>query len=256
MIEALIVEDEELAAERLQKQINEIDLEIEIVAILDSVESTLNWLQKESNPDLIFLDIQLADGKSFEIFEHIKIQCPVIFTTAYDEFALKAFELNSIDYLLKPIKIDELKNSIKKFKSIKEYFSESELQSKIYNLLSSIQNETKTFKNRFLVNKGDSLIPISTEEIAYFFAEDKANFLITFDNQKFFINYSLDTLEEMLDNKIFYRVNRQFILSMNSIKKIHNYFNYKLKLEVDPFIDSDIIISRAKVVEFKNWMNE
>ena len=256
MIKALIVEDEELAAERLQKLIKDVDPKIEILSIIDSVESTINWLQNNPPPDLLFLDIQLADGRSFEIFEHIKVQSPVIFTTAYDEYAIKAFELNSIDYLLKPIKIEGLKKSIDKYKKIKEYFSESDLQNKVYNLLSSIKNEDKTYKNRFLINKGDTLIPVSTNEIAYFYAEDKVNFIVTFDEKKYFINYSLDTLQEMLDPKLFQRVNRQFILSINSIKKVHNYFNYKLKIEVNPLIDKDIIISRANVVEFKKWMND
>ncbi len=256
MIKAIIVEDEGLAAERLQKLIKDVDPNIEILSIIDSVESSINWLRNNPPPDLLFLDIQLADGRSFEIFEHIKVQSPVIFTTAFDEYAIKAFELNSIDYLLKPIKIEELKNSIDKYRKIKEYFSESDLQNKVYNLLSSIKNEDKSYKNRFLINKGDTLIPVSTNEIAYFYAEDKANFLITFNEQKYFVNYSLDTLQEMLDPKLFQRVNRQFILSVNSIKKVHNYFNYKLKIEVNPLIDKDIIISRANVVEFKKWMNE
>ncbi|MFC2138628.1 LytR/AlgR family response regulator transcription factor [Bacteroidota bacterium] len=255
MIKALLVEDEVLAANRLQKMLQEIDPGIEILEILDSVESTVNWIKNNPSPDLLFLDIQLADGRSFDIFEHVKVQSPVIFTTAYDEFAINAFKLNSIDYLLKPIKIEELEESINKYKSIKEYFSESDLQTKIFSVLSNIKDETKSFKNRFLVNKGDSLIPVSADEIAYFYAEDKENFLTTFAGQKYFVNYSLDTLEEMLDPTIFFRVNRQFILAAKSISKVHNYFNYKLKVEVKPLIDKEIVISRAKTGEFKNWLN-
>ncbi len=255
MIKALIVEDEILAADRLKKLLYEIDPQIEILDVLDSIEATVNWFKNNKDPQLIFLDIQLADGRSFEIFEHIKVQSPVIFTTAYDEYAIKAFKLNSIDYLLKPVKIDELRESIKKFKSIKEYFSESDLQSKIFSVLSNIKDETKSFKNRFLVNKGDSLVPISTNEIAYFYAEEKENFLITFAGQRYFVNYSLDSLEERLDPVAFFRVNRQFILSAEAIIKVHNYFNYKLKIEVKPIIDKEIIISRAKTSEFKNWLN-
>ena len=255
MIKALLVEDEIHAAERLKKLLLDVDPEIEILDVLDSVESTVNWLRVNPAPQLLFLDIQLADGRSFDIFEHVKVQSPVIFTTAYDEYAIKAFKLNSIDYLLKPIKIEELKESIQKFRSIKEYFSESDLESKIFSILTDIKHETKSYKNRFLINKGDSLIPVSVDEIAYFYAEDKENFIITFAGNRYFVNYSLDSLEEMLDPSIFFRVNRQFILAANAINKVHNYFNYKLKVEVNPIIDKEIIISRSKTGEFKNWLN-
>lgn len=256
MINALIIEDEGLASERLSKLLLEADPKINIIDTLDSIESAINWFNQNNQPDLIFLDIQLADGLSFQIFEYIRIKSPVIFTTAYDEYALKAFELHSIDYLLKPIKIEELKNSIKKYKSIKEYYSDEELDSKIKNALSSFRYETKTYKNRFLVYKGDSLIPVQVNEIAYFFAEEKVVFLVTFAGTKFIINYSLDKLEEMTDPKMFYRASRQYLISSESIKKVHNYFNYKLKVDVIPLTDKDIIISRAKVVEFKKWLTE
>jgi len=255
MIKSLLVEDEIHAAERLKKMLREADPDIEIIDVLDSVESTVNWLRNNPAPELLFLDIQLADGRSFDIFEHVKVKSPVIFTTAYDEYAIKAFKLNSIDYLLKPVKTEDLKKSIQKFRSIKRYFSESDLESKIFSVISNIQYKTKNFKNRFLVNKGDSLIPVSVDEIAYFYAEDKENFIITFTGNRYFVNYSLDSLEEMLDSSVFFRVNRQFILAANAVIKVHNYFNYKLKIEANPKTDKEIIISRAKTGEFKNWLN-
>lgn len=207
------------------------------------------------SPDLIFLDIQLADGLSFSIFEKVEVKSPVIFTTAYDEFALKAFELNSIDYLLKPVKKEELQQSLQKYRSVKDFFSSDELKLKMYDLLNQMKNETKNYKDRFLVNKGDSLIPVTTSDIAYFYTEEKAVFLVKSDNQRFFVNYSLDELEGLLDPASYYRVNRQFIINFNAIAKVNQYYNYKLKIELNPSIDKEIIISKANVSEFKNWLD-
>lgn len=255
MIQTLIVEDEVHAANRLRDMLGKLDEDISVLTVLDSIESTVKWLNTHPAPDLIFLDIQLADGRSFEIFEQVNLQSPIIFTTAYDEFALKAFSLHSIDYLLKPLKPEALRESIKKYRSIKNYFSNSGFEEKMQALLTGFRTTEKIYKNRFLVNKGDSSIPVVTEDIAYFYAEDKEVFLVNFQGKQYFINYSLDTLVDMLDPKLFYRANRQFIIAAKAVERVRNYFNYKLKVEVRPRTEKEIIISRAKVGEFRNWLN-
>jgi two-component system, LytTR family, response regulator LytT len=156
---------------------------------------------------------------------------------------------------LKPVKKEELQQSLQKYRSVKAFFSSDELKSKMYDLLNQLKNETKNYKDRFLVNKGDSLIPVITSDIAYFYTEEKAVFLVKSDNKRFFINYSLDELEGLLDPASFYRVNRQFIINFNAIAKVYQYFNYKLKIELNPSIDKEIIISKANVSEFKNWLD-
>ncbi len=256
MIKVLIIEDEQFAEERLKNLLNDIPENIEVITTLDSVESAINWLHTYPPPDLIFLDIQLSDGQCFTVFEYVQVQSPVIFTTAYDEYAIKAFEVNSIDYLLKPIKKEQLENSIKKYQAIKAYFSYDELNDKMFGLLNNLKSVEKNYKNRFLVNKGDTLIPIDSKDIAYFYTEDKAVFLVTDENKRFIINYTLDKLETLIDPQIFFRVNRQVIISNAAIKKISNYFNYKLKVDVSPQFEEEIVVSRTKVNGFKKWLDE
>ena len=199
MIKALIIEDEQFAEERLKNLLKDIPENIEVITTLDSVEGAINWLHAHPPPDLIFLDIQLSDGQCFTIFEYVQFQSPVIFTTAYDEYAIKAFEVNSIDYLLKPIKKEQLENSIKKYQAIKAYFFYVELNDKMFSLLNNLKSVEKKYKNRFLVNKGDTLIPVDSKDIAYFYTEDKAVFLVTHENKRYIINYTLDKLETLID---------------------------------------------------------
>jgi two-component system, LytTR family, response regulator LytT len=251
----LIVEDEVLAANHLLKLLEEQDHSVKICGIIDSVEATIRWLNANPLPDLIFLDIQLADGMSFSIFDRIKIEVPVIFTTAYDAYAIKAFDLNSIDYLLKPVDEERLSASLAKFKKIKQYYGKENDPDHIEDILKKLSLQTPVFKTRFLVNKGESLIPVSVEEIAFFYAEEKGVFLVTSENKQYLINYNLEILERTLNPVEFFRVNRQFIVSAHSIKKVHNYFNYKLKLDIIPVTDKEIVVSKAKTTEFKNWMN-
>jgi len=255
MIHVLIVEDEELAALRLQKMLLEIDAEIKVVEILDSVETSVKWLNKNALPDLLFLDIQLSDGVSFEIFNQIKIECPVVFVTAYDAYALKAFEVNSIDYLLKPLRKELLQNSIEKFKKLKNSFSSQNLMQKVHQMMEQYSQNNKSFKTRFAINKADTIFTIKADEIAYFYVEDKATFLVQTTGSKYIINYSLDQLEQILDPKQFYRLNRQFLTSLDAVEKVHNHFNYKLKVDLKPKIDAEIIVSNVKTVDFKNWLD-
>lgn len=252
----LIIEDEELAANRLIKLIKEIDDNINIIDVIDSVELAIDWFQQNEHPELIFLDIQLSDGLSFNIFKNVEVNSPVIFTTAFDEYALKAFEVNSVDYLLKPIDQAKLEQSIEKYKKVKQSFTKNEINFDTKKLLKALQKNEQEYKTRFLVNKGSSLIIIDIEEIAYFFTEDKLVFIITHNHKKYSINSTLDKVEKELEPRIFYRVNRQYLVSVQSIKEIHNYFKYKLKLKLIPIPESDdIIISKSKCTDFKNWIS-
>ena len=260
--QAVVLEDEIPASKRLQKLLLEIDSSIEILQNLETVESAVKWFQTNSLPHLIFSDIQLADGLSFKVYKQIPLTCPVIFTTAYDEYSLQAFKVNSIDYLLKPIKKEDLAASLEKYRSFQTHYEKQTQQTKnLSNLLQDILNKDSSknfhspnFKNRFLVSKKDQLIPIETKDIRYFYAEEKAVFLVKYDRSEFMISYSLDELEKELDPRLFFRANRQFIIHTDSIASIHYYFNGKLKLELEPKTEKEVVVSRTNVKEFKDWI--
>ncbi len=255
MIKTLLIEDEYPAAERLQKLLYKVAPGIKVTGQLDSVETSVAWLSENECPDLIFLDIQLADGLCFSIFEQVEVQVPVIFTTAYDEYAIQAFDLNSIDYLLKPIDEEKLQESIEKFKSLKAYFQKEDLGRKIHDIYQAFKvDQQKGHKNKFLVPSGNALVPVHTSKVACFYSEDKETFLLTGEGKRYIVNESLDRLETELDPALFFRANRQFVLSSRFIKKVHNYFHYKLKIELTMPLDKDIIIPRARVREFKTWL--
>lgn len=252
----LIVEDEELAAERLLQLIRELEPEVEAYGPLDTVVATVAHLKTNPVYDLIFLDIQLADGKSFSVFEECDVVTPVIFTTAYDEYALQAFDLNSIDYLLKPVKRGKLKSSLEKFRTLKAYFGKDNPNSQLYELIRNLKmQQPSAYKDRFLISKGDAMIPVKVSEISCFYAEDKEVLLLTHDNKRYIIPHSVEEISAKLDPKLFFRVNRQFIISADDIRKVHNYFNFKLKVEMKADPKLEIIVSRAKTSVFKAWMN-
>lgn len=255
MTRVLIIEDEPRAASRLEEMVRKTLPGAKIMAHLDSIQSSVEWFSRNEEPDLIFLDIQLADGVSFAIFENVKITVPVIFTTAYDEYAVKAFELNSVDYLLKPVKMEKLQAAIGKFQRLESYYGKNQLDNKISEVVKMIRRENQSFKSRFLIHEGDSLVPIMINDVAYFYAEGKEVFLVTRENQQYIIDFTLDKLETNVDPGKFFRLNRQFLVSVNSIQQISNYFHYKLKITLIPGIDKEIIISKARVKEFKAWMN-
>jgi two-component system, LytTR family, response regulator LytT len=254
-MKVLIIEDEQHATQRLINLLNETGRQIEIVETLDSIESSIKWLRENAEPDVIFLDIQLADGLSFAIFDQVEVKSPVIFATAYDEYAIKAFEINSIDYLLKPIKLERLEASLEKLERLRPSLSPDQITAQLQNMILDYHERNKTYRSRFLVNKADSMIPIASEDIAYLYTEEKVVFLVTRDNRRFMLNYSLDQLEKQLNPVSFFRINRQFIIAMRSIHKIHNYFNYKLKVELTPVSEHEVIVSRQKVAEFKEWLD-
>ena len=251
----LIVEDEELAAQRLAQLVKEVEPDADIRGPIDTVSATVAHLKQKPVYDLILLDIQLADGKSFTIFEECNVVTPVIFTTAYDEYALQAFELNSIDYLLKPVNREKLKSSLEKFRKLKEYYGAENPNNQLYEMIRNLRPEKPAYKDRFLISKGDIMVPVKVSEIACFYAEDKEVMLLTHDNKRYFVPFSVEELSVKLDPKLFFRVNRQYIISAEAISKVHNYFNFKLKVELSADPKLEIIVSRAKTAAFKLWMN-
>ena len=225
--------------------------------MLHSVEEALDWFSKNEHPDLIFLDIQLSDGLSFEIFEKIDIKSAVIFTTAYDEYALKAFKLNSIDYLLKPIDEDDLEVAVLKFKDhfqIPKNGNET-MQLDFEQIRKMLSNPfEKTFKKRFTVKIGQHLKVISTDEIECFFSENKGTYIHTFDNRNYLIDSTLEVLEQEIDAAAFYRISRKFIISLKAIKEIVVYSNSRLKIILPTYKEDEVVVSREKVSDFKNWI--
>lgn len=256
----LIIEDEELASKKLKKLVAEIDPELNCVGLCDSIETSVEFLEKtDIYPDLILMDIELADGQSFDIFSRTEIKCPVIFTTAYDEYALKAFKVNSIDYLLKPVKKEELESALNKWKTMFQQDGSTEHQhNNIEKLIENLvlQQQSERYRTRFLVKQGQKLIPLSTDEISYFYTEDKVVFIRTKSNSRFIIDFTLDELEELLNPQDFFRANRQFILNNAAVREIHSWFNGKLKVGVQPKSEEEVIISREKAGDFKLWMGE
>lgn len=250
----LIIEDEIPAARQLSKLLKEQLPEINIVTTLDSVEASINWLkQPRQLVQLIFMDIQLADGLSFDIFQQVKIESPVIFTTAFDHYSLKAFKVNSIDYLLKPIDPQELNRALNKYL---HFFNQHPPAINYTEILSAIQSQTQPdYKKRFLVKSGQELKFILTDEIQYFFSEDGLVFA-QLANNKFHLDYYLEQVEKLLDPTLFFRINRKVIVHLNSIQKIHTYFNSRLLLDLKPVANFDIIVSRDRVSDFKQWLDQ
>lgn len=253
-MDILIIEDEYPAADRLQQLLERLDEPIEVVGVLDSVENASGWFQENRAPDLILSDIQLSDGLSFEIYEKIVVKSPIIFTTSYDEYAIQAFKVKSIDYLLKPIKFEELEKAIRKFKQLKSEFSEEENAGKIERLLDNLQHSGRRHKKRFLVKKGEQLVPIGDDEIAYFYTENELVYLFTPENKKYVIDYTLEQLDELVDTEKFFRINRQYLVHLSGIRQIHTYFNSRLKLNLHPHTDDEVIVSKGKTKAFKQWL--
>ncbi|MBE9583274.1 response regulator transcription factor [Mucilaginibacter sp. JRF] len=252
----LLIEDEVLAAKRLASLISNYDPEIVVLDIIDSVEDAVIWLNTNPSPDLIFMDIMLADGQSFEIFEQTEVKAPVIFTTAFDEFAIKAFKVNSIDYLLKPVEPQLLDMAMRKFDRLQprpENFREI-VESLLIGVASN-KYPAPTYKKRFLVKQGDKYIPIAITDVAYFSFEDKLSFLYTRGKKRYMLDHTLDELDKMLDPAAFFRLNRQYITSFPAVKTIHNYFNGKLKVYVTPDLPDGIVVSKSRAALFKQWLS-
>ena len=251
----LIIEDEKPAARLLQRKLEKLDIAVE--TMLHSVEESVHWFTNNQHPDLIFLDIQLSDGLSFEIFEKVNIQSAIIFTTAYDEYALKAFKLNSIDYLLKPIDEDDLEVAVTKFKNRipKADLGNQNLQLDFEQIRQMLSNPfEKSYKKRFTVKIGQHLKVITTDEIECFFSENKGTYIHTFENRNYLIDSTLEILEQELDMKDFFRVSRKFIVPLTAIKEIQVYTNSRLKVILPSYKEDEVIVSREKVQDFKAWL--
>jgi DNA-binding LytR/AlgR family response regulator len=253
-MKAVIIEDEPHARAELKRLLQQTDDSIEIIAEIESVKEAVKFLTNTQEYDLIFLDIQLSDGLSFDIFNDVKVFKPIIFTTAYNEYAIKAFELNSVDYLLKPIEPEQLEKALEKLKKIKATASSQSYTGEQLRALLGLSK--KESKSRFLIKIGDQFKYISTEEIAYFFAERNTIYLVTKTNLKYIVDYRLDELEERLDPKYFFRITRSFIVHIQAIQKVHKYFNSRLLIEVQPSVEEQLLVSRIKVDAFLSWMDQ
>ncbi len=258
----LIVEDEELAVKKLKKTLTSVDDSADVVGETDSIQNTVNWLQSNPAPDLILMDIELADGQSFEIFNHTEVKSPVIFITSYDEYALKAFKVNSVDYLLKPVQKEDLQAALEKYRQMKKMYTAGPEQAaapiNLDVLVKELQQklQTKEFRKRFLVKHGQKLVSVEINDIAYFFSDGRLNFFKTFDNKKYVVDYTMDELNEMLDPEKYFRISRSFFISVDSVSQIHDYFGNRLLLHLKPETDKEAIVSREKVTDFKTWLGK
>lgn len=252
-MKVLILEDEAAAARRLQKLIATAEPAATVVAILESIQQAREWIMTHPAPDIILSDIHLADGLALELFQQITIQSPVIFTTAYDAYTLKAFKLNSIDYLLKPIDIDELKAAFAKYYTL--HVTSANMPAQLAELMKHITAGKEIYRSRFLVKLGDRLTVVPITEVAYIRADDKVVFLHTTAGKKYLIDDPLDELIKTMDPSAFFRLNRTYIASLDSIDKIHHHFNGRLKIELKHSDDADIFVSRARVPDFKKWLD-
>ena len=248
----IIIEDEKLSAEHLENLLKRIDPDIKVLANYDSVKSAIAGLQKGEKADLLFVDIHLADGLSFDIFSKISIETPVIFTTAYNEYAIKAFKVNSVDYLLKPIGSEELKAAVDKFKRL----NKSEYAKLVENIAASYQLINKQHKSRFMVKMGDTIVTVKTEDIEHFVSEDGLVLLVTNAGKRFAVDYTLDQLEELVGTETFFRINRKVLISINAIQKVSSYFNSRLKITANLLEDEAAVVSRERVNEFKQWLDK
>ncbi len=251
---AIIIEDETLIAKELQYKISEIAPEIKIIAVLPSVKTACKWLMENAEPDLLFADIQLNDGVSFEIFERFALKCPVIFTTAYDEYAIKAFKVNGVDYLLKPIDTDELRKAIEKAKVIIESKAAypKDLQ-QLLQMMAQPGQQQPAYKEKFVVKQRNQWMPVYTKDIACFYREN-LNYILTFSGEKFFLDFvTLEEVEELLDPKLFFRANRQSLIHIDAIQHIKPHENQKLTVTLKPPLKMEQDISREKAPGFKKW---
>ena len=250
-MQILIIEDEHRAASQLQRMLDEGEYEYELLSVIDSVEDAVIWFKKNPSPDLVFMDIQLADGLSFEIFQKVEVEIPIIFTTAFDQYAIQAFKVNSIDYLLKPIQHEDLRLAMEK------YFKTNKLesgQSDIFKqLLGQIKNKNK--REGILVKDGSGFVQLKTSEFLYFYSEESITFGVQ-GTRRYIIDETMDQLFDSLDSSQFYRINRGQIIGKNSILKIEPYFNHRVKLNISQPRDQEFIVSRQKTSAFKDWLNQ
>jgi len=251
-MKAIIIEDEKLSAEHLATLLKKVDSSITIIATFDSVKKSVEEFKKGLKADLLFVDVHLADGISFDIFSQISVDTPVIFTTAYNEYAIKAFKINSVDYLLKPIGVEDLRTAVEKYKKLNGINQSVILE----NISNAYQSINKQYKNRFMVKIGDTISSIKTEDILHFVSEDGMVMLVTENNKRFVIDYTLDNLETLISPDVFFRINRKVIINISSVRKVASYFNSRLKINSSALKDEDCVVSRERVNDFKNWLDK
>lgn len=247
---AIIIEDENLSAQRLEGMLKKCDPGIQIVATLPSVADSVQWLRRHDAPDLVFMDIHLEDDLCFKIFELAPLTSPVIFTTAYDEYMIKAFKVNSIDYLLKPINAEELAAAVDQFKALKAQFAKPDIDT----LLQYIGRRNPEYKTRFMITVGAKIRSIEVKDIAYFYSQEKLTFMVTKDGQNLPIDFSLDKLTALLDPREFFRVSRQFLVGFQSIQTVHTFYKGKFKLDLHPKAKVEAFVSGDRMTEFKEWL--
>lgn len=247
----IIIEDEEFAARRLENMITECDSSIRVVAKLQSVRDSVEWLKSNPHPDIIFLDIQLDDDLSFAIFDQVEVKSNIIFTTAFDEYAIQAFKLKSIDYLLKPVDKNELRAAITKYRN----WTSPEVVIDPLQLRELLTPKKTEYRERFMVSVGEKLKTVDVNEIAYFFSTGGITFLVTYTNRQYSVDLSLDNLIQQLNPKDFFRVNRQYLVSLKGIANVHVFPKSRLKLDLNPAVNTEVFVSVEKVVDFKEWLD-
>lgn len=258
---AFIVEDEPLAVKKLIRLLEEVAIDLRVVGTAGSIRAAVEWLENNPAPDLIFLDIELSDGQSFEIFQRTAVKSPIIFTTSYDEFALQAFKVNSVDYLLKPVQREELTRAIDKYRNVKLQYAAGGYQATtgLEDLLSALSQRLeppKSYRTRFLVKHAQKYVAVEVSDIAYFWSEGRINFFKTQAGQKYLVEYTLEEIEAMLDPRDWFRSSRQFLISVPAVNQIHPYFGNRLKLHLSPEEPQEVLVSREKVSDFKIWLGK
>jgi DNA-binding LytR/AlgR family response regulator len=256
-MKVVIIEDEQHNCKMLIGMINNLRPDWDVQVCLESVKQSIEWFSNNEHPDLIFMDIQLTDGISFSIFDKVDLESMVIFTTAYDEYAIQAFKVNSIDYLLKPMSEEKLSVAIKKAEKVIGYFENGENAKPDYDsLLQALKTGTKNYRKRFLIAGASSFFKIETEDIAYFYTTNRITFAVTFQGKEYIVDLTMEKLEEQVDPEIFFRANRSQIINIESIQKFESYFGGKLSVRLVPPFKENVIISRLKATEFKSWLND
>lgn len=254
-MDVLIIEDEEPAAERLVGLLKQYDASIIPLAILSSVEDVVKWFTDHRQPDLVLLDIHLSDGLCFDIFKQVQVKCPIIFCTAYDQYVLDAFQVHSIDYLLKPVQYQKLEKSLKKMEEIRSQMKPAGSDLHFNEIINIIKTSQHTYKSRFMVKTGNRIKAIKSSEIAYFYSRNKVTLLVSKEGQSFPLDYTLDELMTMLDPVMFFHVNRNLIIHIDAVKEVHPYFKGRLKLVLSPQQEDEIVISSQKTPLFKAWLD-
>ncbi|PIB36645.1 hypothetical protein BFP72_15170 [Reichenbachiella sp. 5M10] len=257
-MKVLIIEDERFAQDELKRLLAATPYTIEIIECFESIEETVEWFEENDEPDLVFMDIQLSDGLSFEIFQQAKVTCPIVFTTAFENYAIRAFKVNSIDYLLKPIEQKDLEAALEKYTNLKSEDEEGSVSLSVDQVqqLLKLSDEQRDYKKRFIIKSGDRLRHVSVEDIAYFYAEDDYTYLVAKEGAKYIISFKLDELVKQLDPNDFFRLSRKYIANIHSIKLVNKYFNSRLEVILQPETKDQILISRVRVPEFLSWMEK